>query len=668
MAKGKRGRTVLFALSVLSILLIFLGVLVAAKANHDAIITLTPLQFYETTTRQFNISIDNWGSSDRISEVTAENTGFQILNMSQHPDWDESLANSTMTWQNGIISTNVRNAVFYYYGKSQKVDNNQTYATTITTKDEEDYSQSHELQLTILNDASGPILSNLNPADGSYIREGADLNLIAYAGDPETGTDKVSFNYKKCDDADANLTTIDLEKQNNSSQDNASLYTGTADIEDYPEGTYVCFTFSAESGGGALANYTGRFGFDRTPPAVDLISPDNNEAIDETGFFRFNATDNLASALECRLLADGNQEASASAASGETAAISSSNISEGTHLWKVSCSDPAGNTAESQQRTYTLDRSAPVISFNDLPDYIARGNSINLSAAVTDISAVNVTARILAPNGTIMNLDIEKDGNEYKMDHLTALDTEQGYYNITYKAMDIFGHLSQKTARVLVTYSYKISLGLNPDEVGIGGAVDITGRVLKDDGSIVPENKIILVLPSEDVEADINNDTGNFGYSFSAPNSAGQYLIMAKITAENNMTYTGSAVLKVKENDDAGSSSGSGSSGGSHGSSNNRNNYANDAGFVIEDLSKAKNTKDNAKLSIEDIPENDEDSISSDADEGASDGVSGVGQAAGFFNLHGLDTGKLIWTAMVFLAIIGVYGKRKHCRRRRCCR
>jgi len=99
-------------------------------------------------------------------------------------------------------------------------------------------------------------------------------------------------------------------------------------------------------------------------PSVDLISPENNYIENSTQNlnFIFNATDNRASSLNCKLLINNSEAASnSSVISGIQTTISYS-LANGNYTWKINCSDGL-NSGLSDERNLTISVSSAYVPF-----------------------------------------------------------------------------------------------------------------------------------------------------------------------------------------------------------------------------------------------------------------------------------------------------------------
>lgn len=99
-------------------------------------------------------------------------------------------------------------------------------------------------------------------------------------------------------------------------------------------------------------------------PEINLVSPAESytENLSSSLNFVFNATDNRASSLSCKLLVDNNEVASNSSTISGINTVISSTISNGNYTWKINCSDGL-NFKVSDERNLTLSVSSAYTPF-----------------------------------------------------------------------------------------------------------------------------------------------------------------------------------------------------------------------------------------------------------------------------------------------------------------
>jgi parallel beta-helix repeat protein len=127
------------------------------------------------------------------------------------------------------------------------------------------------------------------------------------------------------------------------------LYNGTFSLlNDAPDTVANTLT---ETGVAQNGTYGILYLNDTIAPTVTLISPANGSSLNDSNVtLVYDATDDIDTSLDCEILLDGSP--------------SSNNtiVSDGLHMWNVSCTDDANNTGTSETWEFTVDTTAPVIT------------------------------------------------------------------------------------------------------------------------------------------------------------------------------------------------------------------------------------------------------------------------------------------------------------------
>ncbi|MBU4246654.1 MAG: CARDB domain-containing protein [Nanoarchaeota archaeon] len=144
----------------------------------------------------------------------------------------------------------------------------------------------------------------------------------------------------------------------NNTSENGTLFSVVVN-----NGNYT-FNISAVNETGESENATSTWIFvDLQNATIIHNSPANGlNTTNATANFSFNATDNTA--LNCSLYIDGILKNTNSSTANNTETILNSTLSEGRHLWNISCTDLANNTNTSTAYNIGIDLSAPSIILN----------------------------------------------------------------------------------------------------------------------------------------------------------------------------------------------------------------------------------------------------------------------------------------------------------------
>ncbi|MBD3362017.1 hypothetical protein GF358_04480 [Candidatus Woesearchaeota archaeon] len=383
------------------VLLILVAPVLAAE------VTLTPVETYESVEAEFNMQIDNYLGYDVITQVELNSPDLELIDVLDFLGWSSDLSSSQITWYDGTVENNVKNALFVYTAKAGLVNQDEagTIAGTLTYDDftTEDFS----INVTIKNDNTPPVLNNIFPANNSYARAyNNNQEIRINASDSETGIKEVQYEYSDCTNpaTQVNLTC------------NEGECTGNADFANYGENDTACFTVEITNNAEETTTISGSFGFDNTPPTVTLLSPVNNSY--SNNMFRFEVFDNKATQFDCEIEIDTlNDIQEIEAFEGINAFALEANVSEGAHDWKIMCTDAVGLQGEDQD-SFIYDITPPMIDLNGPADNSGI-KDVMIDIAVSDnyeIDTVDYSRELNSsvwPDGenTLSVIAVDKAGN-----------------------------------------------------------------------------------------------------------------------------------------------------------------------------------------------------------------------------------------------------------------
>jgi len=349
--------------------LIYLAILILAiPFAFGATTTLSPAEIYESVEADVNIEIDNYLGSEIIDKILINSPDLEITDALNFIGWNIDFSPSQITWSDGTIETNVKNALFVFSSKMPLVDQDSEYELTGTLYYSDLIEEEFILNITIRNDDSLPVLNSIFPADNSYARAyKTNQEIIINATDPETGIKSVKYEYSDCS---SNITNVELDCNN-------GYCSGYADFSSYGEDDTACFTATLTNNAGDTAVIEGSFGFDETQPIVNLISPINDDYAGN--LFSFDVQDNKAEEFECRLEIDSIAVQDIEAYTGVNAFAINSVIEEGMHDWKIICKDAVGLEGE-DENSFIYDITAPSITLNS-PE-----NNAGIKDVIIDVS------------------------------------------------------------------------------------------------------------------------------------------------------------------------------------------------------------------------------------------------------------------------------------------
>ncbi len=663
--------------ALLALLLFFLISVSIAFAQHSATISLSYNPVYETRNASFLLNVANErNSSNSILNVSLVHNGFNLLSAENPSGWSSyNSSNETVLgwvvsasfydwWLQyfnlinlGISSDGIQN--FRFSAAAGIVDNDTNYTWTLSTTDYAGEVQVNQISVLVLNDPTGPLLSNAVPDNGSFVKNITTLFSINVI-DSETDVESVSLNHGFCD----NITnSVSLNKSNDT-------YFNNVDLSIYPDASPICYAFNAINFGGEQSSYNGIIIVDGIAPSISLISPNDGIRLNNVNLrFEINATDNLAQNLNCSLVLNNQSVYSFLAARDEITAFDYTVPADGNYSWYVSCLDLAGWQGISETRSFFLDLYGPNITINSIGD-VARGSTAIINATITDFSGVDsVSGTITDPDGNSESLTFTRTNDNYVAQYPTSLNSTLGIYTITINANDSLGNPSNATEQFELIYSYIIILTL-PSSVNVNQPITASGNVKFDNGNLVPEQEITLILPSGSVNVLIDNMTGDFNYTFNAPSSAGTYNVTASITAQNNRTYSETKQFNVNEPSRRRSGGGGGRSRSTPIITVDRN-----AGLLYQECRKDSDCGEGKECNngkcvgqptpareVLEIVEDRNAGILEQTNETENISTAPIGMAAGWFSLERLNVKYLWW---IFIALLVLLGIMKIARRKR---
>lgn len=318
----------------------------------------------------------------------------------------------------------------------------------------------------------------------------------------------------------------------------------TIDTTDWPDGPNE-FAVRAQDNVHNQAERTYRVIIDRNPPQVEPVSPADNGESDVHANLTYRALDDYSNEMDCTVYIDNAGKQQHKAQQG-TETTWPTILAIGEHRWKVQCVDEAGNIGESDERQLSVnDYSGPDIAM-DIPEEVFRGNPVQLSLTVTDISGVDaVEATLTGPHDSAQTIPLERVGEAYIATIETTTSSETGTYTLSVRAVDTLNHSSQTEGQYELTYRVVVATELEPETAAPGTPVTLSGIVQYDNGTAISSGDVTLNLPNETVQA-APGDDGAFSHGFTAPVLAGEYNVTSLVLAENGKEFTSIRTLTVQ--------------------------------------------------------------------------------------------------------------------------
>jgi len=494
---------------------IIFGLILLASFVSAANVTLSPASIYETTAGWEALDVDNYQGSSVITEVSVDSP-LMINDAKSYSGWTKVQNAKDVKWKDGSIETNVRNAWFEFRITAPNVsgDSNISFEVSLDSSDK-------ILVLTVLNDATPPVMSNIKP--NAYARANSAMQAVSVnAVDAETGVGSVTYSFDNCNNGSDVI--VNLIRANDT-------YNGVADFSSFDEGDRACYVFTAKNVPGESGSVSGELLFDGTAPSVSIVSP--TAYATESTDFKFTASDNIAEVLACTVSLDSTALRTVNVSNDTQASVNVdlSNFSEGSHTWSVTCQDGVGLTATHAQ-VIQLDTVPPVVTLN-VPFTALRTQALEINAVVTDtISLASVTAEFDGDN-----LTLTQNGDSFTA---TVSSDVLETTSLVVRAVDSAGHVTETVQNITFVPNHVLTLHLSPSSVTPGTTVTASGTVTADGNSSV--SAVILQTPSGSHTIDlINND---FSKTFVAPD-VGSYDIVVEFV-ESGHTYRAQATLSVQ--------------------------------------------------------------------------------------------------------------------------
>ncbi|MBW2977744.1 hypothetical protein KY331_02780 [Candidatus Woesearchaeota archaeon] len=430
---------------------------------------------------------------------------------------------------------------------------------------------------------------------------------------------------------------IDINVTDNFEVDTVN-YSRSLNISAWSEGLNV-LTVNATDKAGNTAEETFEFTVDRTAPSLTLISPDDNSSTDVHVDFVFNVNDFWDDAIECTIYLDDSEYLTQEVDGLVNISVV---IPMALYEWYIECSDDAGNSVESERRNLNVtDLTGPDMAMDDIV-YVIRGEDYDFSVNISDPSGIDdVDAEIDGDS-----ISLSASGDVYSGVISTDLSDAVGDYNLTITAVDSLANSNQLVEEFELLPDYDIDASLSPSSVNVGGDVTVSGVVVLDDGSAIPETEVILLLP-DSTTVYVTLDNGSFSYNFSAPLAKGNYDIVVEVETLEGIVHSETLELTVTKPASSSSSTSSGKR------SVGRSTYCGDGlCSYTEDCTNCE--EDCGVCPVEEEEPVEEASLSGgiiEEEEEEQDNIP-VGKAAGWFSLSKLVQNPYIWVGII--AVVGI--------------
>lgn len=274
-------------------IVLFLVLLAGSVSAWSTLSQPLPAAIYEGSVEAVRLSIDNFNKLQPIKEIQVTLPGVNITSVTLTPAtlWQESHTGTFVRWFNDTVSTSSANDIFEFNAFVLPVLANTTVTLIVTKINQNGSNASENHTITILNDATGPVIVSLTPANGSSLPVRASQLITARADENQSQLGAVVYAYCPCTanstNCTANATVLNLTCTGNNCN-------GTADFSSFTEGDYACYNLTAANNVGGRSSAAGKITFVGIPPAVFDFAPTAGKLylVTDTVEIAVNATDN----------------------------------------------------------------------------------------------------------------------------------------------------------------------------------------------------------------------------------------------------------------------------------------------------------------------------------------------------------------------------------------
>lgn len=151
--------------------------------------------------------------------------------------------------------------------------------------------------------------------------------------------------------------------------------------------------------------------------------------------------------------------------SGRISNVSRTFTEDGDYTITMTAVDRAGNVATPQTVSFTVDRTAPVVTLSGIRDYFVTGKTVTLNFSVTEAyfetNQVQIQGNRRLANGRTVSLQISDWINSGRTSTLSQSFTEDGYYTIAIFAKDRAGNRSEQIIHFTIDTQAPIIDGLD---------------------------------------------------------------------------------------------------------------------------------------------------------------------------------------------------------------
>jgi hypothetical protein len=167
------------------------------------------------------------------------------------------------------------------------------------------------------------------------------------------------------------------------------------------EGTNYFRYASTDNAGNAQAVVSKAVRIDKTAPSIGSMSPaDGSKQLANSVSFGFAPADALSTSLNCSLYVGGVLKQTNSSALNNTATALVQALATGAYDWSAKCTDAAGNSYQSGNRTLTVDTSADDLSFSSIQSANSAQSSVVFDLNLITVGSSGLSAISWSSNST----------------------------------------------------------------------------------------------------------------------------------------------------------------------------------------------------------------------------------------------------------------------------
>lgn len=209
--------------------------------------------------------------------------------------------------------------------------------------------------------------------------------------------------------------------------------------EDLPDGLHEVQVLAVDCAGNSGDPESLTFGTDVTPPeTIALVSPTNDACTNMgTPEFTWEPCSDKASGCGNAYLFIDNMDAAGAIAPTSSTAFPASTLSEGTHVWAVTCTDKAGNENSSDSRTVNVDQTVPAAEINRI---LTSGGTLLISGTAGDTGGCGVgSVEVRVDSDGSFAADYDETIGEWS---ISLGGVSEGGHSVWAKSLDFAGNVS----------------------------------------------------------------------------------------------------------------------------------------------------------------------------------------------------------------------------------